>query len=66
MDQERALAAAAHEHGLEASARDMVRPLLALPKRRWPSCCGGGCVPCAQTLASVAERALQLMAGEQR
>jgi hypothetical protein len=63
MDLEAALAQASLEHGLQEYYRDMVRPLLQMPRSQWPSCCGGGCEPCAQTLVAVAERVIALRAG---
>ena len=63
MDLEAALAQASLEQGLQEYYRDMVRPLLRMPRSQWPSCCGGGCEPCAQTLVAVAERVLALWAG---
>jgi hypothetical protein len=61
MDVDAALAQASHEVGLQDYYRDMVRPLLRMPRSQWPSCCGGGCEPCAQTLVAVAERVLALL-----
>lgn len=61
MDVDTALAQASEEIGLQHYYRDMVRPLLRMPRTQWPSCCGGGCEPCAQTLVAVAERVLQLL-----
>jgi len=61
MDVDTALAQASEEIGLQDYYRDMVRPLLNMPRTQWPSCCGGGCEPCAQTLVAVAERVLQLL-----
>ena len=54
MDLDAALVQASLELGLQDYYRDMVRPLLRMPKTQWPSCCGGGCEPCAQTLVAVA------------
>ena len=59
MDVDTAVTQAGEEIGLQDYYRDMVRPLLRMPRSQWPSCCGGGCEPCAQTL--VAERVLQLL-----
>lgn len=56
-----ALAQASDELGLQDYYRDMVRPLLRMPRTQWPTCCGGGCEPCAQTLVAVAERVLALL-----
>lgn len=58
---EDALALASDEHGLQTYYRDMVKPLLYMPREQWPGCCGGGCEPCAQTLVMVAERTLSLL-----
>jgi len=56
-----ALVQASEEVGLQDYYRDMVRPLLRMPREQWPSCCGGGCEPCAQTLVAVAERVRALL-----
>ena len=61
MDVDTALKQASEEIGLQDYYQDMVRPLLKMPRTQWPSCCGGGCEPCAQTLVAVAERVLQLL-----
>ena len=61
MDLDTALTQACQELGLQDYYRDMVRPLLRMPPEQWPSCCGGGCEPCAQTLVAVAERVLALL-----
>lgn len=61
MELERALTQASEEVGLQTYYRDMVRPLLRMPRSQWPSCCGAGCEPCAQTLVQVAERVLTLL-----
>jgi hypothetical protein len=61
MELEEALRTASEEIGLQDYYRDMVRPLLRMPRSQWPSCCGGGCEPCAQTLVAVAGRTLALM-----
>jgi hypothetical protein len=61
MELEQALAQASDEAGLQDYYRDMVRPLLRMPSTQWPSCCGGGCEPCAQTLVAVATRVKQLL-----
>jgi hypothetical protein len=61
MDVDAALAQASREIGLQDYYRDMVRPLLRMPRTQWPGCCGGGCEPCAQTLVAVAERVLALL-----
>ena len=61
MNVDEALVLASGELGLQEYYRDMVRPLLRMPKTQWPTCCGGGCEPCAQMLVAVAERVLQLL-----
>lgn len=61
MDLEQALVQASVEVGLQDYYRDMVRPLLRMPREQWPSCCGAGCEPCAQTLVAVAERVAALV-----
>ncbi|MEY4510134.1 MAG: hypothetical protein RLZZ450_2256 [Pseudomonadota bacterium] len=61
MELDEALAQASDEVGLQDYYRDMVRPLLRMPREQWPSCCGGGCEPCAQTLVAVAERVRALL-----
>lgn len=61
MELEPALRQASEEVGLQDYYRDMVRPLLRMPRTQWPSCCGAGCEPCAQTLVAVAERTLALL-----
>lgn len=63
MELSEALAQASDEVGLQDYYRDMVRPLLRMPREQWPSCCGGGCEPCAQTLVAVAERVRALLEG---
>ena len=60
MELETALRIASEENGLQDYYRDMVRPLLRMPREQWPSCCGGGCEPCAQLLVRVADRVLSL------
>jgi hypothetical protein len=55
------LAQASNELGLQSYYRDCVRPLLSMPKTQWPTCCGGGCEPCSQTLVAVAERVCELV-----
>lgn len=64
MELEPALVQASEELGLQDYYRDMVRPLLHMPRTQWPGCCGGGCEPCAQMLVAVAERVHALMAAE--
>jgi hypothetical protein len=61
MELEETLVQASEEVGLQDYYRDMVRPLLRMPRTQWPSCCGGGCEPCAQTLVAVAERVATLL-----
>jgi hypothetical protein len=61
MELEQALAQASEEVGLQDYYRDMVRPLLRMPRSQWPSCCGAGCEPCAQTLVAVAKRVNDLL-----
>jgi len=56
-----ALRQACDELGLPFTYRGCVHPLLRDPEGEWPPCCGGGCYPCAQTLADVAVRTLQLL-----
>jgi hypothetical protein len=56
-----ALRQACDELGLPFTYRGCVHPLLRDPEGEWPQCCGGGCYPCAQTLADVAVRTLQLL-----
>jgi hypothetical protein len=61
MELETALVQASEYVGLQDYYRDMVRPLLHMPRSQWPGCCGGGCEPCAQQLVEVAERVLKLL-----
>jgi hypothetical protein len=61
MDLEAALTQASDELELQTWYRDCVRPLLNMPKSRWPSCCGGGCEPCNRVLVAVAARVLVLL-----
>lgn len=56
-----ALAQASEEIGLQDYYRSSVRPLFAMPVSQWPTCCGGGCEPCAQTLVAVAGRVRELL-----
>jgi hypothetical protein len=56
-----ALAQASRELGLQDYYKDCVRPLLSMPITQWPSCCGGGCEPCAQMLIAVATRVCELL-----
>ena len=62
MELEVALTQASEQFGLAPYYRDMVRPLLRMPRSQWPSCCGGGYEPCSVQLVQVAERVLELMA----
>ena len=61
MELEAALLEASDYVGLQDYYRDMVRPLLWMPREQWPGCCGGGCEPCAVQLVMVAERVLYLL-----
>jgi hypothetical protein len=54
-----AIAQVGDECRLDPAYRSIVRPLLRIPRERWPSCCGGNCEPCAVTPAAVADRALE-------
>ena len=54
-----AIDVAADEFRLPSYYRDLVRPILNLPRHQWPTCCGGHCEPCAQVLVAVAERVQQ-------
>jgi hypothetical protein len=56
-----AIAQVSEELRLDPAYRSSVRPLLRIPRERWPSCCGGDCAPCASTLVAVAERALEAL-----
>ena len=56
-----ALMQAAKQFGLQPYYVDLVRPILRQPREQWPTCCGGGCEPCAQTLVAVADRVQQLL-----
>lgn len=56
-----AIAQVADECHLHPAYRSSVRPLLRMPRERWPGCCGGECAPCAATLVAVAERALAVL-----
>lgn len=58
-----AIATAADEIGLASYYRDCVRPLVRSGPAGYPRCCGGGCEPCADTLAAVADRAIALLGG---
>lgn len=56
---EAAIARASEEFGLASYYRDLVRPILRMPRERWPECCAGRCEPCNQVLVAVADRVLQ-------
>lgn len=56
-----ALQTASEELSLPDYYRSCVRPLLTMPMSQWPTCCGGGCDPCAQQLVAVAERVCELL-----
>ena len=43
---EAAIARASEEFGLASYYRDLVRPILRMPRERWPECCAGRCEPC--------------------
>ncbi len=57
-----ALDQASEEFRLQSHYRDLVRPILKLPRAQWPSCCAGHCEPCSQVLVAVAERVQELLA----
>jgi len=59
---EAALARACDELGLQEHYRACARPLFGMPRSQWPSCCGRGCEPCADSLVAVAERVYELLA----
>lgn len=56
-----ALAQASSELGMPDYYQPCVRPLFTMPMSQWPTCCGGRCEPCAQTLISVASRMAELL-----
>ncbi len=60
----RALARASDEMGLQEHYRDLVRPILRMPRERWPECCAGHCEPCTQTLVAVGDRVREILAEE--
>ena len=64
MDEEAALSQASQEVGLPSYYQACVKPLLRQPKYQWPTCCGAGCDPCAQTLVAVALRVCELTGNE--
>jgi hypothetical protein len=55
---------ASDELGLQSYYRDLVRPIIKLPRKQWPECCGGNCEPCAQVLVAVAQRVQELLADQ--
>ncbi len=59
-----ALDRAIEELGLQEYYRSTVRPLFGIPRSQWPTCCGGGCEPCAQMLVAVADRVYELLGVE--
>ena len=61
-----ALRRASEECGLEDAYQRCVYPLLRNPEGEWPTCCGGGCHPCSQTLVDVAWRTLELLGTPRR
>lgn len=61
-----ALRRACEEAGLPDSLRGCVYPLLRDAEGEWPTCCGGGCQPCASTLVDVAARTLELLGRPRR
>jgi hypothetical protein len=56
-----ALRQASTELGLADYYEPCVRPLFHMPVQQWPTCCGAGCEPCAQTLVAVANRIAELL-----
>jgi hypothetical protein len=56
-----ALHQASSELGLADYYEPCVRPLFHMPTQQWPGCCGGGCMPCSQTLIAVANRVAELL-----
>jgi len=56
-----AIAKAGDEWSLDPAYRSIVRPLLRIPRERWPTCCGSTCEPCSTTLVRIADRALELL-----
>ncbi len=59
-----ALEKASDESMLPTYYRDLVRPLLRMPRSQWPTCCGGTCEPCSIALVRVADRVLELLGTE--
>lgn len=60
-DLTRVLDEASDEFELQSYYRDLVRPILNLPREQWPTCCAGHCEPCAQILVAVAGRVQELL-----
>ncbi len=58
---DQAIAKAADEWRLDPAYRSIVRPLLRMPRDRWPTCCGSSCEPCSTTLVAIADRALDFL-----
>ena len=56
-----AIAKAGDEWRLDPVYRSSVRPLMRMPRERWPTCCGSNCEPCATTLCAIADRALEYL-----
>ncbi len=56
-----ALGQASDESALPEYYRDLVRPLLRMPRSQWPTCCGSTCDPCSVALCRVADRTLSLL-----
>jgi len=52
---------ASDEAGLADYFQPCVLPLFNIPLAQWPGCCGGNCLPCAQTLVAVALRTCRLL-----
>lgn len=60
-DLTRALEQASDELRLQSYYRDLVRPILRMPREKWPECCAGRCEPCNQVLVAVADRVQELL-----
>ena len=60
-DIDAALQRASDESALPEYYRDLVRPLLRMPRSQWPTCCGSTCDPCSVALCRVADRTLALL-----
>jgi hypothetical protein len=56
-----ALRQASEENSLPEYYRDLVLPLLWMPRDRWPTCCGSNCEPCSVALVRVADKTLALL-----